>query len=312
MLRYAIQKFLSLALTLYLIVTVTFILMKAIPGDPFTQETALPQEVINALKAHYKLDTPWIEQYGNYLYSVLTWNLGPSFRYTARTVNSIISEGFPVSAILGLEAIIIALSVGLTLGIIAALKHKHWLDHTAMIGAVLGISIPNFLLAALLQYLFAIKLSWLPIARWGTFAHTILPALSLAALPTAFIARLTRASLLEVLQQDYLKTAKAKGLSSFAIIMRHGLRNALLPVLSYLPPMLANVLIGSFVVEKIFGIPGVGQWFVLSVANRDYTLIMGMTVFYSLILLSAMFIMDIVYGLVDPRIKLIKKEKAYL
>jgi oligopeptide transport system permease protein len=307
MLRYAIQKFFSLALTLYLIVTVTFILMKAIPGDPFTQETALPQEVINALMAHYKLDTPWFEQYGNYLYSVLTWDLGPSFRYTARTVNSIIAEGFPVSAILGLEAVVIALSVGTTLGIVAALKHNRWLDHTAMIGAVLGISVPNFLLAALLQYLFAIKLNWLPIARWGTFAHTILPALSLAALPTAFIARLTRASLLEVLQQDYLKTAKAKGLSSLTIILRHGLRNALLPVLSYLPPMLANVLIGSFVVEKIFGIPGVGQWFVLSVANRDYTLIMGMTVFYSLILLSAMFIIDIVYGLVDPRIKLIHR-----
>lgn len=310
MMKFVLKKLFSLFFTIYLIVTVTFILMKAIPGDPFSQERALPQEVLEALKNHYHLNDPWYAQYGHYLYSVATWDLGPSFRYPSRSVNSIIAQGFPVSALLGGQAILIGLTVGIALGTYSAMRHRHWQDHAAMAGAVIGISVPNFLLATFLQYIFAIKFNLLPIARWGTFAHTILPSLALAALPTAFIARLTRAGMLEVLGQDYLKSAKAKGLGQMAVLLRHALPNAVLPLLSYIGPMLANVLIGSFVIEKIFGIPGVGQWFVTSVTNRDYTLIMGMTVFYSIILLVAVFVVDILYGIIDPRIASERYQKS--
>jgi oligopeptide transport system permease protein len=229
--------------------------------------------------------------------------LGPSFKYQGRSANDIIGEGFPISFTLGLEAIALAIFLGILLGTWAALKRGRWQDHLTMIWAVLGISVPSFILATFLQYLFAMKLDLLPVARWGGLAHSILPALALSALPTAFIARLTRANMVEVLQQDYILTAKSKGLTGFQIVFRHVLRNTLLPVVSYLGPLSAAVLTGSFVVEKIFGIPGLGQWFVLSVTNRDYTLIMGLTIFYSAILMASVFIVDILYCLIDPRIK---------
>lgn len=290
-------------MALFVVVSATFFLMKAIPGDPFMQEQAIPQEILDALRNHYHLNDPWYSQYGQYLKSVATWNLGPSFKYKARTVNEIIARGFPVSAILGLEALFIALGFGTLLGVIAALKQHKWQDYMAMIIAVIGLSVPSFVLASFLQYIFSIKLGLLPVARWGTFAHTILPALSLAGLPMAFIARLTRSSMLEVLRNEYIKTARAKGLGYFRVVIRHCLRNAFLPVLTYLGPLLANILIGSFVVEKIFGIPGLGQWFVTAISNRDYTVIMGMTVFYSIILLITVFLVDVAYTLLDPRIR---------
>jgi oligopeptide transport system permease protein len=301
---YILKRFFSNLLALWVIVTVTFFLMKAIPGDPFTQEKALPKEILDSLYKHYKLDQPLLAQYGSYLKSVITWDLGPSFKYKARTVNEIIKSGFPVSATLGLEAMLIALTLGITLGSIAALKQNQWQDYTSMIVAVIGISVPSFILAAFLQYFFSIKLDLFPVARWGTFSQSVLPALSLAALPTAFIARLIRANMLEVLGMDYIKTARSKGLSSRAVIIRHALRNSLLPVVTYLGMLTANIITGSFIIEKIFGIPGLGQWFINSITNRDYTVIMGITVFYSIILLSAIFIVDIIYGLIDPRIKL--------
>lgn len=289
---------------LFIVTSATFFLMKAIPGDPFMQEQAIPKEILDALRKHYHLNDPWYSQYANYLKSVVTWNLGPSFKYKARTVNEIISQGFPVSAVLGLEALFIALGMGVLLGTIAALKQNKWQDYACMTAAVIGLSVPSFLLATFLQYIFAIKLGVLPVARWGTFAQSILPACALAALPMAFIARLTRSSMLEVLRQEYIKTARAKGLVYLRVVIRHCLRNAFLPVLTYLGPLLANILVGSFVVEKIFGIPGLGQWFVMSVTNRDYTVIMGMTVFYSFILLLAVLCVDITYTLLDPRIRI--------
>lgn len=310
MARYIFQRLISNVIALFLIITVTFFLMKAIPGDPFTQEKALPQEILDTLNRHYHLDEPWYLQYGHYLKSIATFNLGPSFKYKARTVNEIIRSGFPVSAILGLEALLIAIMAGVTLGTIAALRQNRWQDYSAMILAVLGISVPSFIMAAFLQYLFAIKLDLFPVARWGTFSQSILPAISLAALPTAFIARLIRANMVEILAMDYIKTARSKGLSEKVVIARHGLRNSLLPVVTYLGTLTANILTGSFVIEKIFGIPGLGQWFVNSISNRDYTVIMGITVFYGFLLLTTIFLVDILYGWIDPRIKLRRSQSS--
>jgi oligopeptide transport system permease protein len=283
--------------------------MKAIPGDPFTQEKALPKEILDALYEHYHLNDPWYKQYGNYLVSIVKGDLGPSFKYKGRTVNDIIKSGFPVSATLGLEALLISTVLGISFGIIAALKQGKWQDYLAMFMAVLGISLPSFILAATLQYFFSIKLDLLPVARWGTFQQSILPALSLAAWPTAFIARLTRANMIEVLSMDYIKTAQAKGVGTFAVIFRHALRNSLLPIVTYLGTLTANIMTGSFIIEKIFGIPGLGQWFINSISNRDYTVIMGLTVFYSIILLSAIFMVDLLYGWIDPRIKMGRKKR---
>lgn len=301
--HYIIRKGVYLIGTLFLIVTLTFFLMKAIPGDPFTEEKAVPKEILVALREHYGLNDPWYMQYGRYLKSILTWDLGPSFKYRDRTINEMINEGFPVSAVLGLEALFLALAFGISFGVIAALKHHQWQDFSLMLFSIIGISVPSFILAALLQYIFALKLHLFPIARWESFAHTILPAISLAMLPTAFIARLVRSNMLEVMQQDYIKVAKAKGLSTPAIVFKYGLRNAMLPVITFLGPLTANILVGSFIIEKIFGIPGLGYTFVMSVTNRDYTAIMGTTVFYSIILLVAIFFVDIAYGWLDPRMK---------
>lgn len=301
--RYLIQRFFSNLLALWVIVTVTFFLMKAIPGDPFTQEKALPKEILDSLYEHYKLNDPWYVQYFNYIKSIVTWDLGPSFKYKARTVNNIINAGFPISAILGLEAMVLATGCGVILGTIAALKQHKWQDYSAMLVAVIGISVPSFILASFLQYLLSIKLDLFPVARWGTFQQSILPAISLAALPTAFIARLTRTNMIETLAMDYIKTARSKGLNDWVVVVKHALRNAILPVVTYLGILMANILTGSFIIEKIFGIPGLGQWFINSVINRDYTVIMGITVFYSIILLSVIFLVDLAYGWIDPRMK---------
>lgn len=304
MLKYILQKLWSMLLTLFLIATITFAIMKAIPGDPFTEDKALPPEILNSLMEHYGLNDPLPVQYLRYLKSIAVFDLGPSFKYPGRTVNDIIYDGFPVSAILGLEALFISLGFGVVLGSLAAVYQNKWQDRAAMIIAIIGISVPSFITATILQYIFSIKLGLLPVARWGTFAHSILPAVSLAMLPMAFIARLTRASMLEVMSQDYIRTAKAKGLGPMKILYRHALRNAILPVISYIGPLAASILTGTFIIERIFGIPGLGQWLVTSISNRDYTIITGITLFYSAILLAAIFFIDIVYGWVDPRIKI--------
>lgn len=306
--KYLVKKILILVVSLFAVATLTFALMQAIPGDPFTEEKAVPEEILKAMFHHYGLDQPWYIQYGRYLKGLVTWDLGPSFKYQGRNVCDIIQEGFPVSLILGCEALTLAIFAGIGLGSLSALKHGKWQDRTMMIVAVLGISVPSFILATFLQYLFGMKFDLLPVARWGTFNHSILPALSLAALPLAFIARLTRSNMVEIMQQDYILTAKSKGLNGFSIIYRHALRNAFLPIITYLGPLTTAILTGSFAVEKIFGIPGLGQWFVMSITNRDYTVIMGTTVFYSTILMVCVFLVDILYSVIDPRIKLINKK----
>lgn len=266
-------------------------------------EQAIPEEIMEAMKRHYGLDQPWYIQYGRYIKGILTWDFGPSFKYEGRSVTAIISDGFPVSFLLGLESVTIAFFGGVTLGIISAVKKRKWQDQVAMVLAVIGISIPSFVLATFLQYIFAMQLDWLPIARWGSFAQSILPAFSLAAIPMAFIARLTKANVVEVLKQDYIMTAYSKGLSTFRVIASHVLKNSLIPVIAYLGPLLATILTGSFVIEKIFGIPGLGGWFVMSITNRDYTVIMGITVFYSALLLTSVFFIDMICAKLDPRIR---------
>ena len=303
---YLVKKAGILIVSLFMVTTLTFFLMHAIPGDPFVQERAIPEEILKAMHKHYGLDQPLYIQFAKYLKGVLTFDLGPSFKYEGRTVNQIIADGFPVSCCLGVEALIIAVFGGIFLGSIAALNHLKWQDHLTMVLAVIGISLPSFILASFLQYLLAMKFDLLPVARWGTFSQSIMPSISLAALPMAFIARLTRSNMVEVMQQDYIQTAKSKGLNSFQIVFFHVTRNALLPVVAYLGPLTAAIITGSFVIEKIFGLPGLGQWFVTSITNRDYTVIMGTTIFWSAILILCVFLVDLLYCVIDPRIQLRK------
>lgn len=307
MLPYVARKSFAFLSSLFLIATVTFFLMKIVPGDPFSEEQALRQDMHDALLQHYGMNKHWAVQYKDYLVNLLKGNLGYSLKYPGRSVASIIREGFPVSAWLGIQSFSMALLVGTALGCLCSFRSHRWEEKFILVMTTCGIAIPSFILAALLQYAFAIYFHLLPLARWGSLAQTILPSLALAAAPMAFITRLTRSGLAEVMQTDYIKLARAKGLPASLWLWRHALRNAFLPVLSYLGPLLANVLVGSFVIEKIFSIPGLGQWFVNSVANRDYPLIMGLTLFYSLLLLSAVFMVDLLYGFWDPRIRLIIK-----
>lgn len=308
MLKYFIKRIVYIFVSLFFIITITFFLMKAAPGGPFASERKLPPKIEEQMNEAYGLNDPIHVQYFDYLVRIAKWDFGPSFKYVGQSVNDIINRSFPYSLILGLEAIFLALSIGLVLGVIAALYHNKFPDYIAMIVAVLGISVPSFILATLLQYVFALKLQMLPIAKFDSFAHTILPAAALATTPLAFIARLMRSSMLDVLSSDYIKTAKAKGLSQRVTIYRHGIRNAILPVVSYLGPLVIGILTGSFIIETIFAIPGLGSEFVTSVTNRDYTVIMGTTVFYSVLLLFSILLVDIIYSLIDPRIKLIGKE----
>ncbi|MGM7702891.1 ABC transporter permease [Pseudalkalibacillus sp. Hm43] len=295
-------------ISLLVIVTATFGLMRAAPGGPFTGEKELPPAIQANLNAFYGLDQPWYKQYFDYLVSIAQWDFGPSFTYKGQTVNDLINNGFPVSFYLGMEAILVAVAVGILLGTIAALKHNEWQDYGAMIVAVLGISVPSFIIASVFQYFLAMQLGLFPVARWDSFMHSVLPALALATTPMAFIARLTRSSMLEVLSNDYIRTAKSKGLSKNVIIWRHTIRNALLPVVSYMGPLISAILTGSFIIEKIFGVPGLGMHFVTSITNRDYTTIMGVTVFFSILLLVSILLVDIAYGLIDPRIQIAGKK----
>ncbi|MDX8431739.1 MAG: ABC transporter permease [Candidatus Algichlamydia australiensis] len=303
MLRFVLRKISNIFFSLFCVATITFILMKVIPGDPLMKEQAVPEEIMKQLYAHYGLDQPLYIQYGKYLKGVATFNLGPSFTNEGQTTGSIIKQALPYSFALGIQALILSITCGITLGSLAACYQGKWVDRLTMVIAALGISIPNYLIGALIQYLFAIKLGWLPVARMSSFAHTIMPTLSLAALPTAYIARLTRAQMIEVLSQDYVMTAYAKGLSKARVIFRHVLKNSLTPVVTYLGQLMSLLLTGNFVIERIFGIPGLGGWFVKSVINRDYTVIMGITIFYSAVLMGFIFLTEILYLYLDPKVR---------
>jgi oligopeptide transport system permease protein len=303
MILYLFKKALILLISLWCVVTLTFFLMHAIPGDPFIGDRVIPEEVLKSLHAYFGLDQPLYIQYIKYLKGLLSGNLGPSIVYEGRTVNQLIQEGLPISALLGFQALLVAIPTGLFLGTLAAVKKNRWQDSFSMILSSLGVSIPNFVLSSLLQYIFAMKLHLFPVARFESFEHTILPTLALAALPTAYIARMTRSNMVEVLQQDYIRTAFAKGLPLFYISIRHGLRNAILPVITYLGPVTSHILTGSFMIERVFAIPGLGQWMIHSINGRDYPVIMGLTIFFSSCLMISMFLVDILYTLLDPRIR---------
>lgn len=304
MLKYILKRIASSIVTLWVVITITFFLMHAIPGDPFTNEKAISPEIMANLKHKYGLDQPLIVQYGRYLGNLVQGDLGISIKYKNRSVNDMISEGFPVSAHLGLWSAAIGISLGLLLGIIASLNHKGFWDYFVIFIAISGVSIPNFVFAAMFQYAFGVKLGWFPVARWGTPMHVILPALALGLRVVAFQARMMRTSMLDVLSQDYIKTAKSKGLNKRQITWRHAIRNAILPVVTILGPLLAGLLTGTFVIEKIFAIPGLGKFYIQSIQQNDYTVILGTTAFYSTVLIILVFLVDIAYGFVDPRIRI--------
>ncbi|MDK2986419.1 MAG: oligopeptide transport system permease protein [Clostridia bacterium] len=309
MIQYILRRIAVSLLVLWVIVTVTFFLMRIIPGGPFQGEKKLPPEIRKNIEERYKLNDPLLKQYGDYLTNLIHWDLGPSFKYKGQTVNDIIEKGFPISAALGGIAIMISLLVGIPAGIISALRQGRWPDYLAMFFSTIGISVPSFILATLLMYFISYKLHLLPSALWGSPKHVIMPAIALSGLPTAFIARLMRSSMLEVLGQDYIKTARAKGLPKIVIIYRHTIKNAIIPVVTYLGPLTAAILTGSFVVENIFAIPGLGKHFVTSIYNRDYTVIMGVTVFYSILLVTLNLLVDLAYAVIDPRIKLFEAKE---
>lgn len=304
MTRFLIKRILLMVLSLFMIAFLTFSLMHAVPGGPFTSDRQLPARVEAEMRAKYNLDAPLYEQFFNYVKGFLTFDLGPSFKYPGKTVNDFIENGFPVSAKLGGITILFILIVSIPLGIWAAMKSGKWQDGFVMTLATLGVTIPSFVIATLLMYLFSHKLGWLPVFSLDKWQGYILPVVSLGGYSLAFIARLMRSSLLEVMNQDYIRTARSKGLSEVKVIVKHGLRNALIPVITILGPTIAALLTGSFVIEKIFAIPGMGVYFVDSVGQRDYTAIMGITVFYATFLIVMTFVVDIFYSIIDPRIRM--------
>ena len=298
-----IGKRLILAIiTMWVVITITFIMMHSVPGDPFSKEGRMSPAVYESLNQRYGLDRPLSEQYILYVKNIARGDLGNSMYSDAETVNQMIKRGAPVSARLGIQAFLIAMIIGPLLGAIAALYQNRVPDYIMMIVALIGISVPSFILATLFIKFIAQNSGYFPIGGWGSFKHTILPSIALSFMPMAASARLMRSSMLEVLGQDYVKTAKSKGISRFRVIMSHAVRNAILPIVSTMGTSLAGLITGSFVIEKIFGIPGLGSFFVTSIGNRDYTLIMGTTIFYSFILIILLLLVDILYGIIDPRI----------
>lgn len=301
---YIIKRIFNAFIVLWIVITITFFLMHAIPGGPFTAEKSLPPYVLHSIEERYKLNDPLYKQYGDYLCNLVQGDLGPSFKYPGRSVNDIIKDGFPVSFKLGIEAILIAIIIGIPAGILAGVKKDKWQDRAVNFFTTLGVAVPSFVVAALLIYVLSTKLHLLPAAMWNGWRYEIMPALALSGMPMSFIARLTRSSMLDILSQDYIKTARAKGLSWSKVLIKHALPNSLIPVVTYLGPMTASILTGSFVIETIFAIPGLGQYFVTSMYNRDYTVILGVTIFYSVIVIVLNMVVDLLYPLLDPRIKI--------
>jgi len=305
LLRYALLRLLGAIPTLLLVIVLAFLMVHAAPGGPFDDERVLPPETAAALAEAYNLDEPLHRQLFSYLSGLVRGDLGPSYRYRDYTVGELIGSAFPVSLKLGAMAILLAAAVGVATGSFAALRRNTVLDRIVMTFAMTGISIPVFVVAPVLVLLFAVKLQWLP-AGWSgndSAARFLLPVIALALPQIAYIARLTRASMIDVLASDFIRTARAQGLGTSAIVRYHALRPAMLPVLSYMGPAIAAILTGSVVVEEIFGIPGLGQFFVRGALNRDYTLVLGIVVFYATLVVSLNLIVDILYGFIDPRIR---------
>jgi len=306
MLSFIVRRILWLIPVLLVISMITFVLMLSVPGNPFegTGERPLPPETVERLRAHYGLDDPIHVQYFRYMRNlVLRGDLGPSYA-TTRSVNEMVAGGFPVSATLGLLGLVVALAIGIPLGVTSALNQNRAIDHFAMFFAMAGVSVPAMTSAPLLIWIFSINLGWLPVARWGTWQQAIMPAIILGIGPAAGLARLTRASMLQVIREDYIRTARAKGVPERRITIRHALKNALIPVITVLGPMFAGMVTGAVVVERIFAIPGMGGYFVGGVSSRDYPVIMGMVLVYTFFLVLSNLAVDLAYAWVDPRIRL--------
>ena len=313
MLRYSLKRLLGAVPTLFVIVTLTFFMMRAAPGGPFDSARRLPPEIERNVAAAYNLDKPLLTQYGIYLAKLAHGDFGPSYKNKDFTVAQLIAIGLPVSARLGLSAMAVAIILGFLLGTWAALRQNRWQDYSVMTVAMTGITIPTFVTAPILTLIFGIYgISLfghdftLPVGGWGggKLVNMILPVTVLALPQVAFIARLTRGSMIEVLRSNYIRTARAKGLSPFRIIIRHALRAAILPLVSYLGPAVAGILTGSLVVEQIFGIPGVGRYFIQAALNRDYTLVMGVVICYAALIVALNFVADVLYAILDPRVRL--------
>jgi len=305
MARYFIRRALSLIPTLFIVITLSFFLIRLAPGGPFAREREVADAVLQNLMKRYHMDEPLFKQYLRYMGDIVRWDFGPSYRYRDLTVNEIIDRGLPVSMSLGVISLVLAAVGGVAVGIISALKQNKWQDYVAVSIAVIGISVPLFVMGPVLQLIFGMKLKILPIGQWISthgLKAIILPALTLSFPYFAYIARLSRASILEVLRSDYIRTARAKGLKESVVVWKHVLKGALLPVVTYLGPAFSGIVVGSIVIESVFLVPGIGRPFVQSALNRDYTLIMAEVVVYSIILIIANLVVDLIYGLLDPRI----------
>ncbi len=302
--KYIVKRAFMAAVTAFLVATLTFFIMNMVPGGPFLAEKAVTPQAQAAMEAKFGLDKPLSEQYITYMEDLMHGDLGPSLKKRGRTVNQIIATKFPVSAKLGGIAILVAVFVGVPLGSVAAFNRGKFLDNLIIVGSTAGIAIPNFLSSTLLMYFLSTKLNLLPSMGLNNPVNYIMPVIALSLYPTAYIARLMRSSMLDVMGQDYMRTARAKGISTFKSIFKHALRNAILPVVTYLGPLLASLMTGSFIIEKIFTIPGLGSEFVGAITSRDYPMIMGTTIFLAVFIIIMNMIVDIAYAYIDPRIKL--------
>lgn len=302
--RFIASRLLQAIPVLLAVITATFFLVRFAPGGPFDQEKAVIPEVKRALEAQYKLDQPLLAQYGSYLGDLAKGDLGPSFRYPGRSVNELIASGFPITAELGLYAMLVAIVLGMSAGIVAALWPNTWRDYLPMSLAMVGIGVPTLLLGPLLVLVFGIWLEWLPVSGWGNLpGDKILPSLTLGAAYAAYIARLTRGGMLEVLSQDYIRTARAKGLPQRVVVFKHALRGGVIPVVAFLGPAFAALLSGSFVVETVFQIPGLGRFFVQAAFNRDYTMILGTTTFLAVLIILFNLLSDLLAAWLNPRMR---------
>lgn len=305
MLRYTLTRLLQAIPTLWIVITLSFFLMHLAPGGPFDGERQLPPEIEANLLATYHLDEPVWQQYLIYMGNLLQGDLGPSFKYKDFTVTELVAQGFPVSLELGLWAVGLALLIGLPLGVIAALRRNSTVDYLVMGTALAGVAVPNFVIAPLLALVFGVFLGWLPVGGWndGAWSNLVLPVVALSIQQIAYIARMMRASMIEILGSHFIRTARAKGLTETEVIWRHALRPAMLPVVSYLGPAIAGIITGSVVIEQIFGIPGIGRYFVQAALNRDYTLVMGTVVFYGALIVLLNLLVDLLYSALDPQIR---------
>ena len=306
MLNYILRRLITIVVVIFIVSSITFFLAHAIPGGPFKREKKIPDAVLKNIEKRYKLDQPLWKQYTEFLINVARLDFGPSFRYESQSVNDIISRSFPISALIGLLSLLLALFIGIPAGVISSLKQNKWQDNFVMVFSLIGISIPSFILSTFLMYTLGLRFRLFPVAGWGSISNLILPCITLSAYPMAFIARIMRSSMIEVLRQDYIRVAYAKGLSRSAVIIKHAIKNSILPVVTYMGPLIASIFTGSFIVEQIFAIPGLGKYFVTSIYDRDYTTILGVTIFYCTILVFLNFLIDIVYSYIDPRIKVYK------